>query len=47
MLTVTHAKGTIIIASIVNHNNLKCVLVYHPTVVPIISLIVASNIKVC
>jgi len=46
MLTVKLAKANIIKPAIVNHDDLKSVLVDHPTQVPIISLLEASNIKV-
>ncbi|KPU81751.1 uncharacterized protein Dana_GF27280, partial [Drosophila ananassae] len=46
MLTVTLAKSNIINPAIFNHEDLKSVLVDHPTEVPVISLIEASNIKV-
>jgi len=46
MLTVTLSKANIINRAILNHDDLKSVLVDHPTQVPIISLLEASNIKV-
>jgi len=46
MLTVTLAKANIINPAIFNQNDLKSVFVDHPTEVPIISLLEASNIRV-
>jgi len=46
MLTVTLAKANIINPAIFNQNDLMSVFVDHPTEVPIISLLEASNIRV-
>jgi len=46
MLTVTLAKANIISPAIFNHDDLKSVLVDHPTQVPFKSLLEASYIKV-
>jgi len=46
MLTVTLAKANIINPAVFNQNDLKSVFVDHPTEVPIISLLEASNIRV-
>jgi len=46
MLTVTLAKANIINPAIFNQNDFKSVFVDHPTEVPIISVLEASNIRV-
>ena len=46
MLTITLAKANIINPTIFDHDDLKSVLIEHPTEIPIVSLMEASSIKI-
>lgn len=46
MLSITLAKSNIIDPSIFDHDDLKSILIEHPTEVPVVNLMEVSNIKI-